>query len=194
MKGGKKKEEEEDKETRSEEREAESGSGGIETYRKTLESQLRIACARQERPPTAKADSTPLTEHQIDTLFKLIYHKKSFDEIMEVMGVNEGETDLRELELVMKGMAFGGFLQVPKGKHSFEKLYMRSGLTSKIGGKIHDKDVEFEAYDPVKWELAVEKETVDRDEEKVRLSRADELVRETSGIPYPPIVQDLKYL
>ena len=70
----------------------------------------------------------------------------------------------------------------------------RSALNSTIEeGECQDEDDKFEAYDSVKWELATEKEIVDkaRDEKNVpeiRLSRIDEVVPEKSSIPTSPII------
>ena len=128
MKKGKRKEEEEDdEETRSEEREAESISDGIEVYRKDL-SQMTIDPARQEELATAKGGSTPLTEDQSDLVFQLACLGHSSDSIMEIMGTGDGAVDRVELGLVMKELEFHMITQgQPEGEHGSERLQTEIG-------------------------------------------------------------------
>ena len=112
MDKGKRREEEEDEEARSEEREAESTFGGLETYRQALERQLILHPARQEGPAPAKAE---LTENEEDMILQLACKGCPSDKIMEIMGVDDGLIDRLAVERFMKASEFE-FIQINQAK------------------------------------------------------------------------------
>ena len=137
MKKGKRKEEEEeeeDEEIRSGERKAESSFGGIEAYRKDLESQSAIEHAREEGSATAEAGSSRLTEDQINMVYFLLYQGESHDDIMDIIGVDDGASERLEVGRFIKQVESEIIIEEqPEGEHGSKRLQ------TEIGTKWNDR-------------------------------------------------------
>lgn len=156
-----------------------------------------------------------MTQDQIDLVHDFVREQVTFESIAQMMGVDEGTTEYKDLRIVYIEAGFEIARDFgAQGEHRYESSKPRSTLNSTVNevfaedesqnkeeDEDEDEDKNFQAYDPVMWETAVEGNIVEKapSEEEASISHAlEKALKAFSEIPQaspgPPISETLRAL